>query len=263
MSMTDTGSFLSTDADAPADNVVVLSLRLAQVRTRALLSDVIRTVFPGRIALVSSFGAESAVLLHLVAQIDTTTPVIFIDTGRLFAETHAYRKTLTAHLNLTNIRIASPDAALLAAEDRKSRLWQTDPDRCCAIRKVAPLTEALKGFDAWITGRKRFHGASRSDLPTVEIDDGRVKINPLADWSRGDIDAYVRHHGLPVHPLVSRNYSSIGCEPCTSPLKPGEDIRDGRWRGSEKTECGIHFGAEVTAGDPTIEKQLSANRSAA
>ncbi|MHA1188957.1 MAG: phosphoadenylyl-sulfate reductase [Alphaproteobacteria bacterium] len=239
-------------------NVVVLSSRLAEVRAAALLADVIKSEFAGRIALVSSFGAESAVLLHLISRIDTATPVIFIDTGRLFGETAAYRDTLVARLGLTNIRTATPDATLLGAQDPDKTLYQSDPDRCCTIRKVAPLTAALNGFDAWITGRKRFHGGDRNGLPMVEADDSRVKINPLSDWSRDDIDAYIRRHDLPAHPLVAEGYSSIGCEPCTSPTGPGEGARDGRWRGSGKTECGIHFGSAGrvrTASAPTLNNE--------
>ncbi len=229
------------------ENVVVLASRLAEVGTRALLANVIRHEFPRRVALVSSFGAESALLLHLVAQIDPTTPVIFIDTGRLFAQTATYRDALIARLGLTDIRVASPDAALLAGEDPDGMLWQSQPDRCCAIRKVAPLTAALADFDAWITGRKRFHGGDRSGLPMVEADARRVKINPLNDWSPSDIETYIRRYDLPPHPLVAKGYTSIGCEPCTTPTRPDENVRDGRWRGSQKTECGIHFGDEGTA----------------
>ena len=232
----------------PGDNVVVLSSRLAEVRAHALLADVIGEEFAGRVALVSSFGAESAVLLHLVSRIDRATPVIFIDTGRLFARTHAYREALVARLGLTDIRTAKPDAALLSAEDANRTLWRSDPDRCCAIRKVAPLSEALDGFDAWITGRKRFQGGARADLTLVEADGGKIKINPLADWSAADIAAYRKLHDLGAHPLVAAGFLSIGCEPCTDRAFPGEgagdDPRRGRWRGRDKSECGIHLGLE-------------------
>jgi phosphoadenosine phosphosulfate reductase len=230
------------------DNVVVLSSRLAEVRAHALLADVIRQEFAGRVALVSSFGAESAILLHLVSRIDRAMPVIFIDTGRLFAQTHAYRDMLAARLGLTDIRRAGPDATLLSGEDADRSLWRRDPDRCCAIRKVAPLAKALEGFDAWITGRKRFHGGDRSGLALVEADDRRVKLNPLADWSHSDIEAYLRRHSLPRHPLVAEGFLSIGCEPCTdrtfSDAAAGDNPRQGRWRGRDKSECGIHLGIE-------------------
>lgn len=245
----------------PDDNVVHLSSRLAEVRAYALLANVIGQEFAGRVALVSSFGAESAVLLHLVSRIEPATPVIFVDTGRLFAQTHAYRDMLVARLGLSDIRTAGPDAALLSRQDANRTLWRTDPDRCCAIRKVVPLAKALDGFDAWITGRKRFHGGDRSGLPLVEADDRRVKLNPLADWSQGDIAAYLERHRLPRHPLVEDGFLSIGCEPCTDPTPPGQGTRDGRWRGTEKTECGIHFtgsgtgrGAQATAAAPSTGK---------
>jgi len=235
----------------PDDNVVVLSSRLAEVRAHALLANVIGQEFAGRVALVSSFGAESAVLLHLVSRIDPATPVIFIDTGHLFAQTHLYRQELVARLGLRDIRTAKPDGALLAREDADRMLWSRDPDRCCAIRKVAPLRLALDGFDAWITGRKRFHGGDRSGLAMVEADDRRVKLNPLADWSHSDIEAYLERHGLPVHPLVAGNYLSIGCVPCTEPTRPGEGRREGRWRGTGKTECGIHLGVGARPEEPS------------
>jgi phosphoadenosine phosphosulfate reductase len=245
----------------PDDNVVVLSSRLAEVRAHALLANVTGDEFAGRVALVSSFGAESAVLLHLVSRIDTATPVIFIDTGRLFAQTHAYREMLIARLGLTDIRTARPDAALLSNEDADRNLWRRDPDRCCAIRKVAPLADALEGFDAWITGRKRFHGGDRNGLALVEADDRRVKLNPLADWSHSDIEAYLKRYSLPRHPLVTGGYRSIGCEPCTDPTRPGEGSREGRWRGTEKTECGIHFtGPGITPCGPATAATPSSGK---
>jgi phosphoadenosine phosphosulfate reductase len=236
----------------PDDNVVQLSSRLAEVRAYALLADVIRQEFAGRVALVSSFGTESAVLLHLVSRIEPATPVIFVDTGRLFAHTHAYRDMLVARLGLSDIRTAGPDAELLSNEDADRMLWSRDPNRCCAIRKVAPLRQALDGFDAWITGRKRFHGGDRSGLAMVEADDRRVKLNPLADWSHSDIEAYLVRHRLPRHPLVTAGYRSIGCEPCTGPTRPGEGSRQGRWRGTEKTECGIHLGREQNRPEASV-----------
>lgn len=245
----------------PGDNVIILSSRLAEVRAHALLANVIGQEFAGRVALVSSFGAESAVLLHLVSRIDRAIPVIFIDTGRLFAQTHAYRETLIARLGLTDIRTAKPDADLLSREDADRSLWRRDPDRCCAVRKVAPLIQALDGFDAWITGRKRFHGGDRSGLLLVEADDRRVKINPLADWSRSDIDAYLGRHRLPQHPLVADGFLSIGCEPCTDPTWPDEGTRDGRWRGTEKTECGIHStGLGTARGEPATAAAQSTGK---
>lgn len=218
-------------------------------RSRDMLAAMIGEEFPGRIALVSSFGAESVVLLHLVASIDRATPVVFLDTGKLFAATHRYRDVLVARLGLTDIRIARPDPAVLATQDTDSGLWLSAPDRCCAIRKVAPLGRALAPFDAWISGRKRYQGGARTGMPLAEADGGRVKINPLAAWSAADVAAYRRLHDLPEHPLVADSYGSIGCIPCTDRAGPGEAPRASRWRGSGKSECGIHLGLAAYAND--------------
>jgi phosphoadenosine phosphosulfate reductase len=196
----------------------------------------------GRTALVSSFGAESAVLLHMVAKIDRAAPVIFLDTGKLFAETLRYRDILARKLGLTDLRVARPDPGRIAKVDPRGDLWQSDPDGCCWQRKVEPLDAALEGFDAWITGRKRFQGATRAELePVSRGPDQRTTINPLVDWRPGDIAAYFIRNELPPHPLTARGYSSIGCAPCTRPVRPGEDSRAGRWAGRAKTECGIHL----------------------
>jgi len=206
----------------------------------ALLRATIRRLFPGRIAVVSSFGAESAAVLALVAGIDPAVPVIFLDTAKHFPETLAYRDALVARLGLSDIRVVRPDPARVAAHDPDGDLWRRDPDRCCALRKALPLERALEGFDAWITGRKRFHGDSRAALPTVEAVDGRVKINPLANWSAAQIERFIGARGLPRHPLVDAGFASIGCAPCTAPVTAGAAARSGRWRDIEKTECGIH-----------------------
>jgi len=193
-----------------------------------------------QVALVSSFGAESAVLLHMVSQLNPQTPVLFLDTGMLFGQTLDYRQQLAARLGLTDVRDLRPRFEDLAVGDPNAELWKTDTDACCHIRKVIPLDAALEGFGAWITGRKRFHGGDRLRLPVVEAADGKLKFNPLANWSKADLDAYAADHDLPEHPLVAFGYPSIGCWPCTSPVEEGGDIRDGRWAGSQKTECGIH-----------------------
>ena len=209
--------------------------------TRQFLTHVIGGRFAGKTALVSSFGAESAVLLHLVASVDRDTPVIFLETGKLFAETLTYRDRLAGLLGLTDLRSIRPDAAAIAAADPTGDLWQSDPDRCCSLRKVEPLARALDGFAAWVNGRKRYQGGGRNGLPLVERVDGRIKLNPLANWSTARIEDYFAEHRLPRHPLDAEGYGSIGCEPCTTPVSSDEDGRAGRWRGTEKTECGIHF----------------------
>ncbi len=198
-------------------------------------------IYGGKLALVSSFGAESAVLLHLAAQIDPAIDVLFLDTGMLFGQTLDYRKTLTAKLGLTNVHDLRPTFADLALHDPKSDLWRTSVDACCNIRKVVPLDNALKGYAAWITGRKRFQGGDRLRLRVVEEGDGgQIKFNPLANWSREQIEAYMTGNALPAHPLVAQGFPSIGCWPCTKPVEKGGDPRSGRWAGQEKTECGIH-----------------------
>lgn len=207
----------------------------------------VEDLFPGRIALVSSFGADSAILLHMVSGIDPAMPVIFIDTLQLFPETLAYRDQLVGELGLTKVTTVKPDDKQLAEEDPEKFLWSRDPDRCCEIRKVLPLAKALQGYDAWITGRKRFQAMTRAALPLFEADGTRIKINPLAAWTQAMIDRYFATHRLPKHPLVAKNYLSIGCLPCTSPVRPGEDVRAGRWRGRGKTECGVHV-ATLDAG---------------
>ena len=200
----------------------------------------------GDAAIVSSFAAESAVLLHLIANIDPSIPVLFLDTGKHFPETITYREELRAILGLLDLRILTPDPALLRQKDETGLRWSYDPDGCCEMRKVLPLSAALAGFDAQFTGRKAFQSSTRRALPRFEIEDGRLKVNPLADWDKDRIDAYMAEHALPSHPLVELGYPSIGCSPCTSKVAPGEDPRSGRWKGWDKTECGIHVdGAAV------------------
>jgi len=196
----------------------------------------------GRIAMVSSFGAESVVLLHLVSVIDRTTPVLFVDTEMLFPETLAYQQDLAERLRFTDMRTIKARPESLAAHDPEGLLHKSDTDLCCAIRKTEPLQRALSGFDSWITGRKRYQGKTRAALEFFENeDDLRIKINPLAHWTSEDLQDYIAENRLPRHPLVAQGYPSIGCAPCTSKVAPGEDPRAGRWRDSDKEECGIHF----------------------
>lgn len=226
----------------PDARAAVLSRQYRGLNAEDMLREALFGELRGRIALVSSFGSESVALIHLVAKVDPTTPVIFLDTEMLFPETLAYQAEIARDLGLTDMRIIHPDADDLAAKDPAGDLNQRDVDGCCHIRKVLPLRKALEPFDGWITGRKRYQSDTRAALPRFEIDEeGRLKLNPLADWDAETIRDYVRSHDLPPHPLVAKGYPSIGCAPCTSPVKPGEDPRSGRWRGQAKTECGIHF----------------------
>ncbi len=197
----------------------------------------------GDVALVSSFGAESVVLLQMVSLIKPETPVLFIDTEMLFPETLDYQVELSEKLGLTDVRVIKADETAISERDPSGTLHKSNPDACCALRKSEPLEKALGGFDAWITGRKRFQSGQRAELTLFENEDNkRIKINPLSHWRKGDVRDYIVENDLPRHPLVSKNYLSLGCAPCTSPVKDGENERSGRWRGVEKTECGIHFG---------------------
>jgi phosphoadenosine phosphosulfate reductase len=225
-----------------AERVAGLNTRYRHHGATAVLEHALRDRDVGRVALVSSFGAESVVLLHLLSVISPHTPVLFIDTQMLFPETLAYQQTLAQKLYLTDIRALTAAPGSLAMDDPDGTLHQINPNACCTLRKTDVLETALQGFDAWITGRKRYQSGTRAEVEFFEAEgEARLKINPLAHWSPQDLDDYITNNRLPRHPLVAKGYASIGCAPCTSPVKPGEDPRAGRWRGTTKTECGIHF----------------------
>ena len=237
----DTGFRHPSPMSAREDHARALAARYGGLDAEGLLDAVITREFAGRITLVSSFGVESVVLLDLIARVDRDTPVIFIDTGKLFPETLAYRDRLIERCALGDVRTIAPDADLIAARDADGTLWSRDPDACCALRKVVPLGAALDGFDAWISGRKRFHGGGREALETIEADGERIKINPLAHWTQNDVERYLTLHDLPRHPLAAEGFASLGCQPCTRRIAAGETVRAGRWAGADKTECGIHL----------------------
>ncbi|WP_425043795.1 phosphoadenylyl-sulfate reductase [Primorskyibacter sp. S87] len=197
----------------------------------------------GEIALVSSFGAESVVLLHMAAVSDRDTPVLFVDTQLLFAETLVYQAEVAERLGLRNVSVIRANQEDIEREDPYGALRLGDTDACCTLRKTIPLQRALAGYDGWITGRKRFQSGTRAAMDFFEVEDGtgRIKVNPLAHWAPEDVRAYMEENRLPRHPLVAKGYPSIGCAPCTSPVKEGEDPRAGRWRDQNKEECGIHF----------------------
>jgi len=217
-----------------------LDQALRQAAPAEVIASALRTVGRERLALVSSFGTESAALLKVMADVDPAIPVIFLDTGWLFEETLAYRDTLIEMLGLRDVRSIKPAEETLRREDPDRELWFSDPDACCRIRKVEPLQRALAPFSAWINGRKRFQGGLRADIPVVEDDGIRLKFNPFANVSREAIEAIYAQAKLPPHPLVKSGYLSVGCMPCTTRTSPDEDTRAGRWRGRPKTECGIH-----------------------
>lgn len=201
----------------------------------------------GKHAIVSSFGAESVVLLHMAAQIAKNTPVIFLDTEMLFPETLRYQHDVASALGLTDIRVISPDRTAVLTEDVDGLLHQADTDACCNLRKTRPLEQALQGFDGWVTGRKQYHGGQRARLPLFEKDGRRIKVNPLVHWDATQLREYIAVHDLPRHPLVAKGYPSVGCMPCTTRIGDHEPARAGRWRDSVKTECGIHRAAPQRA----------------
>jgi phosphoadenosine phosphosulfate reductase len=224
--------------DRPSAEELDRALRAAS--PAEVIAAALEAVGKERLALISSFGTESAALLKVMADVDPAIPVIFLDTGWLFEETLAYRDALIATLGLRDVRSIKPLEETLSSEDPDRELWFSDPDACCRIRKVEPLARALAPFDAWINGRKRFQGGLRTDIPVVEDDGVRLKFNPFANVSREEIEAIYKLSNLPPHPLAAMGYLSVGCMPCTSRTSPEEDARAGRWRGRAKTECGIH-----------------------
>ena len=232
-----------------AEPMVIAKLSQLQDAARGrdahgILELALKGEFAGKSAVVSSFGAESAVLLHLVAQIDPNTPILFLNTGKLFGETLRYRDRLQDELGLGDIRSLAPNPADRARFDPEGTLWSRDTDACCNFRKVIPLKRALEPFAAQITGRKRFQTRERAAMQPVEFFEGRFRFNPLTDWTLQHLEAYTMKHNLPRHPLVEDGYPSIGCMPCTRRVAAGEDYRAGRWSGEDKDECGIHIGVD-------------------
>ncbi|MBV7379315.1 phosphoadenylyl-sulfate reductase [Maritimibacter dapengensis] len=221
------------------DIAATINLQFAETDAQSFVEHVLTE--HGNVALVSSFGTESIVLLDLVARADRNAPVLFLETGMLFAQTLEYQQDVAEQLGLTNVKVVRPAAEDLKTKDPFGRLHMGDTDACCDIRKVLPLERALTPYDGWITGRKRVHGGQRKQLDLAEVEGDRLKFNPLAHWSGDEVRGYIEAKGLPKHPLISQGYASVGCAPCTSPTKAGEDPRAGRWRGQDKDECGIHF----------------------
>lgn len=218
-----------------------LNARYQGLTAEQLLQSVVRRDFPGRVGLVSSFGAEAAVLLNMIARIDPYVPVIFLDTWKHFPETLAYRDELIRSLGLCNIQTVFPRPDSLRADDPDGTLHTRNADLCCHVRKTLPMIKALRSLDCWITGRKRGQAATRADMQLFDTQDRWIKVNPLIDWTLDDVTTYFETHALPEHPLKSQGYPSIGCAPCTRAVRPGEDARAGRWADSDKTECGIHI----------------------
>jgi phosphoadenosine phosphosulfate reductase len=234
--------FQTSSALGGAVRAAELNCKYEGLKTEAVLRALLVDEFPGEITLASAFGTESAVLLHLLAGIDRGIPVIFLDTGKHFDETIAYRDRLVERLGLTDVRAVAPAPEQLAANDPSGLLHRTNPDRCCYVRKTLPVLAALREFACWINGRKRFQGQTRAELKLFEAQDRWIKVNPLVDWSEENIQDYLAEHDLPRHPLEAYGYFSVGCSPCTEPTPDcGSGRRSGRWKGSAKMECGIHL----------------------
>ena len=206
-----------------------------------LLEHVLTNEFPDKTALVSSFGTEAAILLHMISRINPDLDVIFINTGKLFTLTLKYRDLLVERFGLTNVKEVRPKLDDLEKYDPNGDLWMNDVDACCHIRKVKPNNNAVSEFTCLISGRKRYHGASRVTLKKFELSEGQIKVNPLAYWERAQINSYFEKHGIPPHPLLERGYLSVGCHHCSSPSFDPSNPRSGRWTGKRKTECGIHL----------------------
>jgi len=226
------------------DRLARLNGELRDASAQTILRASIVREWEDQLTYVSSFGAESAVMLALIADVDPSLPIVFLETGMHFPQTLDYKDELTDRLGLTNVRAIPPSEEERLVVDPKNALWKTDTDACCDLRKVRPLEPALEGFSAWITGRKRFHGGARMSLPVFEHAAGRFKVNPLAGWQQEDVNRFFIYRNLPRHPLVAQGYPSIGCWPCTKPAADPSDIRSGRWAGQGKTECGLHVEKE-------------------
>lgn len=232
-------------SDQTTRDINFLMSHYGHLNSLDLLDAMINKEFKGNISLVSSFGAESIVLLDMVAQVNPATPIIFINTQKLFGETVRYQNDVAKALGLSNIITVKPDPLEIANEDKNGLLWTRDTDACCDLRKVRPLARAMNGYGAWITGRKRFQTKERGNIPHIEQDGSKFKINPLADWNQTELDKIIADKNLPRHPLIDQGYPSIGCMPCTARVEIGQDRRMGRWAGQDKTECGIHIGENI------------------
>lgn len=217
-----------------------LNAQWGEASAEAILAAALDPALGRKTMAISSFGAESAVLLHLISQVKPDLPVLFLETGQHFFQTLSYRRHLTERLGLSHVVDVRPDPSQLKARDPRSDLYKAAPDACCGLRKVEPLAKAAAAFDSRITGRKRYQNDGRSGLKAFEVNEGQLVVNPLAHWSASDIEDWLKRHNLPRHPLVEQGYPSIGCWPCTQSVQPQDHARAGRWAGQEKTECGIH-----------------------
>ncbi|HJT22135.1 MAG TPA: phosphoadenylyl-sulfate reductase [Nitrospira sp.] len=198
-----------------------------------------------KVVLACSFGAEDVVLVDMVHRIDPSVPLLYLDTDFLFPETYTTRDRIVQQYGLKPAQVLQVKSLLTPqkqAQQFGEALWARDPDRCCELRKLEPLTRALKDYDAWITGIRREQSPTRAHAKVVEWDARfqLVKLNPLARWTWSDVWTYIKVYEVPYNELHDRNYPSIGCTHCTSSVAPGEDPRAGRWKNQAKTECGLH-----------------------
>ncbi len=198
--------------------------------------------FHPNIAFACSFGAEDVALVDMIVKINPETRIFYLDTNLLFKETYETIERVKERYRISPVRYSPALTLEEQAERYGDKLWEKDPNLCCKLRKVEPLKEALKDLAAWITGIRREQSPTRANAKTVEWDKnfGLVKVNPIVRWTTKDVWDYIMEHKVPYNPLHDRNYPSIGCEPCTRPVKPGEDPRAGRWAGFQKKECGLH-----------------------
>jgi phosphoadenosine phosphosulfate reductase len=210
--------------------------------------DVLRAAierYAQKIVVACSFGAEDVVLVDMVHRINSSIPIFYLDTDFLFPETYATRDRIIERYQLKPAQVIQVKSLLTPqqqAEDHGDALWASNPDQCCQLRKVEPLTRVLRGYEAWITGIRRDQAPSRATAGLIEWDQKfeLVKINPLAGWTWTDVWTYIKVYEVPYNPLHDRNYPSIGCTHCTAPVEPGDDPRAGRWKNFTKTECGLH-----------------------
>ncbi|MEZ4410675.1 MAG: phosphoadenylyl-sulfate reductase [Polyangiales bacterium] len=224
---------------AAEGETAALNARLESATAQERLAWAVKT-YGASLLFTSSFGPGSGALLALWAEVAKGLPVHFIDTGFLFDETLAYRDLLAEKLGLA-VEVLKPELPRGAFLEKYGlTIYRDDSDACCAFNKVAPLQRAMPGKRAWVSGLRRDQGPTRASTPIVLPTDGPTKVHPVADWSARDVYQYMKARDLPEHPLFEKGYVSVGCEPCTRPITPGEDERAGRWSGSAKTECGIH-----------------------
>ncbi len=222
----------------------LLNAKNEKLTPQKILDKSIKFTFKDKVAYVCSFGTESAIILHMISQIDRNFPVILLNTNFLFKETIVYKNYLLDKFKLTNYHEVTPDKKDLKFKDSDNKLWKKNPDLCCNIRKVLPLQKKLKLFDAWISGRKSYQDGERKKIKAFEILNKKIVINPLANINREFVDEYFKENNINRHPLFKKGYLSIGCVNCTVRTLNSDDPRSGRWSNKTKTECGIHYNLE-------------------